>query len=144
MSFPVPYFSTKWSSRRKKELSACYHTCFFVSKPCTKTLLRRSHVNCHVLINRFPSRLLDFGISVEFLTNLFAGLWDTNNLIHSCFQVYCTSSREKLNLGKSSVFLSYSSTSKGIQVYHPSTKKFYVLLMWPLLRLNHSSINLTL
>uniref|UniRef100_A0A2P2QTV9 Retroviral polymerase SH3-like domain-containing protein n=1 Tax=Rhizophora mucronata TaxID=61149 RepID=A0A2P2QTV9_RHIMU len=86
------------------------------------------------MINRLPSRVLDFKTLMAVLSNFYPHLRITNNLIPRIFG--CTSfvhvhnqQRGKLDSRAiKCVFLGYSSTQKGYKCYHHPSRKTYILV----------------
>ena len=84
------------------------------------------------IINRLPSKTLEFKTPIELLAKFYPDINTSNNLTPKVFG--CTSfvhvhsnNRGKLDpRAIKCVFLGYSSTQKGYKCYHPPTKRFFV------------------
>lgn len=84
------------------------------------------------LINRLPTKVLNFKSPIDTLTTFFPTFTASNNLVPRIFgsvafvHVHSTQ-RGKLDpRALRCIFIGYSSTQKGYKCFHPSTKKFFV------------------
>ena len=109
---------------------------------CTRALLFEQNVPKHYwgeailtsayVINRMPSRVLEFQSPLETLSQFFPDIRSSFNLTPRVFG--CTSfvhvhnhNRGKLDpRALKCVFVGYSTTQKGYKCYHPHTRKLYV------------------
>ena len=84
------------------------------------------------LINRVPSKVLQYQTPLSGLLSVFTSSWVHNSLKSRVFGCVVFVHNVQLNRGKfdpkalKCVFLGYSTTQKGYKCYHPSTKRFLI------------------
>ena len=129
------YPTTKWGSREKKNrhlLEVARSLLFQMIVP--KTYWEEAILTTTFLINRMPSRVIDFKSPVDVLLKFFPNFKDIETLPPKIFG--CVSfihipkqSRDKHDpRALRCVFLGYSSNQKGCKCYHPPTKRSHITM----------------
>jgi transposase InsO family protein len=109
---------------------------------CTRAFLFQNNVPKHFwgeavltathIINRLPTKVLDFKSPMQILSQFFPNYPISNGLIPRIFGCVAfvhihSPNRNKLDpRAQRCVFIGYSSTQKGYKCYHPPTRKVYV------------------
>lgn len=133
----------------KEQISSCYHKGIPISQECPKTILGRRSLNrCSShksLINRLPTKVLDFKNPMETLTKIFPNFNVSSNLIPRIFAsvalyIFTAKTRENLIHMLSSVFsLAIHPLKKVTNVSIHQQENCLFPLISPLSKLSHIS-----
>lgn len=127
----------------KERSSCCYHKSIFVSQKCSKQYWGEAVLIAAHLINKLPTRVLNFKSSMETLTKFFPNLNVSTNLTPLIFgsvafvHVHSQNMESLIHMVLNVSLLAIIPHKKGsnISIYQQEISLF--LLMSPLLKKNH-------